>query len=267
MRELWVRWGRGYLRLMLLGAVYGVVEEGLIIKSWFDPHWKDLGMLGTYGRVWGVNTVWAAWLTIFHSLLSVSLPVLVVEALYPSYKNKPLLEGRGLAVAAGSFTLSGLVMFIFLNPYRPPLVQYTLTIVLVGFLLAVARYLRKPSPKTSKGQTQHPFLYGLAVAFLLFFVYTAFPHSSLPPVVTILLGVLMALYFYSQLGLLDDSSRFLLVLGFLSFWMIPYDILLELKGVTGEAAVGITAFLLLLLRWRSVVQKSPLEGAPVNRES
>ncbi len=158
-------------------------------------------------------------------------------------------------------------MFIFLNPYRPPLVQYTLTIVLVGFLLAVARYLGKPSPKTSKGQTQHPFLYGLAVAFLLFFVYTAFPHSSLPPVVTILLGVLMALYFYSQLGLLDDSSRFLLVLGFLSFWMTPYDILLELKGVTGEAAVGITAFLLLLLRWRSVVQKSPLEGAPVNRES
>jgi len=48
MRELWVRWGKGYMRLMVLGVVYGIIEEGLAIKSFFDPNWMDLGVYATY---------------------------------------------------------------------------------------------------------------------------------------------------------------------------------------------------------------------------
>ncbi len=36
-RELALRWRKGYLSLLLLGAAYGVIEEGLIVKSFFDP--------------------------------------------------------------------------------------------------------------------------------------------------------------------------------------------------------------------------------------
>ena len=30
-REIWVKWGRGYGRLMLLGLVYGIISEGLTV--------------------------------------------------------------------------------------------------------------------------------------------------------------------------------------------------------------------------------------------
>ena len=49
-RELKVRWNKGYVSLFILGAAYGILEEGLMVKSFFDPNWMDLGILGSYGR-------------------------------------------------------------------------------------------------------------------------------------------------------------------------------------------------------------------------
>ncbi len=46
--------------LLLLGAAYGIVEEGLMCKSFFNPHWTDTGFLSVYGRAGGVNWVWAS---------------------------------------------------------------------------------------------------------------------------------------------------------------------------------------------------------------
>ena len=52
-RELTLRWRKGCLSLFLLGAAYGVIEEGLIVKSFFDPDWPDLGVLGVFGPLDG----------------------------------------------------------------------------------------------------------------------------------------------------------------------------------------------------------------------
>ena len=250
-RELWIRWGRGYLRLMLLGFLYGVVEEGLIVKSWFDPNWPDLDVLGVYGRVWGVNTVWAVWLTIFHSLMSITMPILVIEALYPEYRNKALIGKRGLEVACFSFLTSALLMFFFLNPYKPPFLQYILTIMLIFGLFLLANHIKRESMIKSKTALKHPFIYGFMTSSLLFFIYTALPHSSIPPIISIILGIAVASHFYSQLVYLNDLKLFSTTLGLLAFWFIPYDIILEFNGVFGESVLGIITFLFLLKKWDS----------------
>ena len=54
-REITIRWKKGWISLLVLGAAYGIIEEGLMVKSFFDPNWTDLGILGTYGRWLGVN--------------------------------------------------------------------------------------------------------------------------------------------------------------------------------------------------------------------
>lgn len=33
-------------------SLYNILEEGLMVKSFFDPSWLDLGVLGIYGG-WG----------------------------------------------------------------------------------------------------------------------------------------------------------------------------------------------------------------------
>ena len=71
-REIVLRWKKGWVSLLLLGMAYGIYEEGLMVRSFFDPNWVDLGKLGVYGRVFGVNWVWTEHLTIFHALISIA---------------------------------------------------------------------------------------------------------------------------------------------------------------------------------------------------
>ena len=91
-RELTRRWGKGWPTLLTLGAAYGIVEEGLAAKSFFDPAWMDLGALGVYGRWVGVNWVWAALLTIFHAVFSISIPVLLTELAFPESSEGALAQ-------------------------------------------------------------------------------------------------------------------------------------------------------------------------------
>ena len=45
-RKLKIRWKRGVGSLLLLGASYGVIEEGVMVANWFNPNWPDLDMMG-----------------------------------------------------------------------------------------------------------------------------------------------------------------------------------------------------------------------------
>ena len=54
-REITLRWQKRWPTILMLGLAYGIVEEGLMVKSFFDPNWMDLGLLGVYGRWAGVN--------------------------------------------------------------------------------------------------------------------------------------------------------------------------------------------------------------------
>ena len=53
-RELTRRSGRGGLTLLLLGAAYGVVEEGLGDMSLFNPNFLGLHLLAR-GRLFGIG--------------------------------------------------------------------------------------------------------------------------------------------------------------------------------------------------------------------
>ncbi len=59
-----------------MGAAYGIIEEGILVLSFFNPAWKDLGILSSYGRWLGVKWVWAEWLTIYRSIFSITIPIL-----------------------------------------------------------------------------------------------------------------------------------------------------------------------------------------------
>jgi len=95
-RELVRRCGLGWTSLLLLGAAYGILEEGLTITSWFNPYWPDLQSLGSYGRLLDTNWVWALGLTIYHAVVSITIPILLTETLFPHIAKRPWLGRRGL---------------------------------------------------------------------------------------------------------------------------------------------------------------------------
>src|SRR5215472_14240276 len=58
-RELVRRRGLGWGGILLVGAAYGILEEALVVTSWFNPYWPDLGRLAFYGRALDTSWVWA----------------------------------------------------------------------------------------------------------------------------------------------------------------------------------------------------------------
>jgi hypothetical protein len=107
-RELARRRGPGWGRILVLAAAYGVVEEGLIIQSMFNPDLFKAGLLG--GRALGVNWVWSEWTVGYHAVYSITIPVLLAELLFPSRRAEPWLGGKGLTVVGALYVLSALAV-------------------------------------------------------------------------------------------------------------------------------------------------------------
>jgi hypothetical protein len=93
-----IRWGRGWSTVLLLGAAYGILEEGVALSTLFNPKAGPVGSLGSYGHWLGVNWIWSAGIVPFHAIFSISLPILLLGLAIPETRNKPLLSGRRMTV-------------------------------------------------------------------------------------------------------------------------------------------------------------------------
>lgn len=143
-REPRVRWHRGWPSLLLLGAAYGVFEEGVMVRSFFDPQWMDLGALGVYGRALGVNWLWAYHLTVFHAVISVLASVSFVEILYPQRRTQAWVTRRSTWRWLWLFLFLTLPLGRLLSPYDAPDDWLLVAWLTMAALLALAR--RFPSP-------------------------------------------------------------------------------------------------------------------------
>jgi len=182
-RELAHRWGLGLPGLALLGAAYGVYEEALVDRFWFDQRYADATGVGGYGQVWRTNVLLAAHLTAFHAAVSICASILIVTWLFPDCRDRTWVGGRGL-VATGIAML--LVLVVTYEDYvRPPSGPLTAACVALASLVAAASRTRRGarrSPRTS-GTRRRSLLLGL-VAFTCtaaHFVLTyAVPSTGLP---------------------------------------------------------------------------------------
>ena len=97
-REAQIRWHKGWATILLLGAAYGILEEGITTEVLFNPHVSSAGGLATYGHSFGVNWINVAILVpIVHPLYSISMPILLFGLIYPNLKGTSLVSRRGIA--------------------------------------------------------------------------------------------------------------------------------------------------------------------------
>jgi hypothetical protein len=253
-REYARRWGKGWRSILLMGAAYGIIEEGILVRSFFNPGWKDLGVLGSYGRWLGVNWVWAEWLSIYHAIFSITIPIFLVELYYPQLRAKPWLTAKQTRLFQGALLASVIAGFVGFPYYAPELLIWLPACVMaVGPLFWIAK--RLPNVKTvqplltKSWRSLSPL--GFTMPFEFFFLFTSgiIPIPALTMVVGILgvLGFEKPLEHWSRKGF-TDSQRFGLVAGALSFFIF-LDGILELGGKLGMSGVG-AGFLFLVIMTR-----------------
>jgi hypothetical protein len=196
-RELTRRWNRGWPTLLALGAAYGVVAEGLMSKSFFDPAWSAAGPVSTYGRWLGVNWAWSLHMVIFHAIFSIAIPVLLVNLIFPARRSEAWVSERTFSWLAGLLALAVVLGFLFLTPYRPPLVPYALTLALVVVLVAVASQLPTTFVITKNTSVAAPYIFGALgfLATLIFFIVSRIlPYTFLPAPVSMFCMIALAFY-------------------------------------------------------------------------
>ena len=256
MRHLWIRWGGGRYRLMLLGVSYGIIEEGLAIKSFFDPNWPDLSKLGIYGRCCGVNFVWAVALSWFHAVYSISVPILLIYLFYPDFRDKFLLKRRGFAIIFLIFIIVLLITFFGLNPYTPPPLQYLVTFLVLIFILSIAwKYTDKIKIHPYGFSLRHPFVVASILSFTIMFNNLVFPNSLyngvVHPAIPCATGIFLIFLFYSQMDLFPPRTM-LYLMGTLLPFALFYDIIAELQGYRLMAFVGVVTFTILVYLYKKM---------------
>jgi hypothetical protein len=247
-REIVIRWRKGWASTIALGAAYGVIEEGIAVKSFFDPGWQDLGALAEYGRYLDVNWVWAFWLTIYHSAISICLPILLVALMFPSLKRLPLLDRRGLSIVASVFVVDitfCAVLFAQTQEYMPGVAEYALAFLVTAVLIVVAwRFPRDLLYSSCPVPAWRPWRFTL-LGFLFIlgsFVIAGSAPDGVHPVFVIaallILSFSVLMILHSRIGLGGNElhkAHFAAGLMLLFILLSPVH---EINGMTGMSVVG-----------------------------
>lgn len=250
MRELRIRWKKGVGSLLLLGAAYGVIEEGLMVTSFFSPYWVDLGPMAVYGRWIDVNWVWAEMLTIYHAVYSITIPVLLVELAYPERRSERWISNKAFAFLLGLLVLVvvlGFFLFSTLMNYWTPLLQYLLGIGLVAAFVYLARKLPAPWGHGREKKPPRPLVLWIvsSVGGLAFFIgFWSSPHLFPWPaammygfILIFLMARIIARYDWSQCP--NRMHVFAFCSGALTF-MILFAALQELDKNRTDVTAGMT---------------------------
>lgn len=262
-REAKARWKLGWSVIFLLVA-YGILEEGLMAQSFFNHNHMDLDKLSGYGMFLETQWPWAIQLTLFHAIISTSLPILITDLLFPGLKNKPLLNKPALWIC-GILLLSDALFFALFvirqyaqypEPYVPDALNLLIWTLITGGLVYAAYNLKDKRYAETKKKLLSPVVFGLlalACILLLLFLPDIFARAGAPAAVAVAAELLLAclvLYFvFHQIYHRDITvkHKLAMVCGSVSAFIV-ISVVQELQnGMRGMILTGFITLALLIL--------------------
>ena len=240
-REVTRRAGRGWPTIILLGAAYGIFEEGITTMSLFNPDYAG-GHLLRYGLVpvLGTSFAWDVFVVAIHVIFSISTPILIAEGVAGRRRTEPWLKTPGLVVAIALLVLGALVNTAFQiatsHFVASPAQLVTVVVLIVALVMAAfAAFPRRLPDAAEPGSWRAWFAFPAVLVLLsaLVGVRYGLPGRGVPPALTI---VLMLLLLAAVGGLVLATSR-------RPGWA-PMGYLAVAAGAVGTYSwVGLTAFL------------------------
>jgi hypothetical protein len=180
-----------------------------MIASFQNPGHPDLGALGTFGRWLGVNWIWATELTIYHAIVSITVPILLTEYIYPQQKTEQWLTGRWKTIVPTLFTLDvaiGFLLFTQFNNFIPPIPGYTLFIAATLALAYAAHRLPADWARRGTKQMRKPRYYyfltllGALTQCIIFGILPQNLTFTAAPITVAILGITLQLSILKHLA-------------------------------------------------------------------
>ena len=260
-REAAIRWGKRWGTVLLLGGAYAVGEEGFDAKTMIDPTSPIIGNQ-LFTHYLGVNWVPLAALTLFHAAFSITVPLVLLELLFPETKGRSLVGNRGLVLTMVTYGFVTAFLVPFGDPYVPSmwvylfLAAYALAFVAAAFL-APKEFLRAKLEAPDRSGRRFVLL-GLGFLANFFLVDTVGIHLlpwQLTAALFVPLAAMTALYLVEHAGRSgNEIVKVSFVLGMLLVF-VPIDVLVELGGDVGVLAYTALILVLVLGIRRRIVRR------------
>jgi len=269
-RELTIRWGKGWLSLVLLGIAFGLYEEAIVARSFWDPQWSELGVLGDYTYWQGVTWTYAEALIHFHLTISMISSVVLTEIIYFDRRQEQWVNNRGLAACFVGLALWMPVLMV-LNPFVPPLSGFMIAgITIAGLVYAAWRLPARIFP-LHPGRSIPPFWYGvigaanMTVVFMTVFILPEINPPWLPrwPVMFAFIALLDALTFWLVMYWSgngtdwDDRHKLALIIGMLAFFIVFIGLRDISESFSGSSIIAVVTIWSLLKLWSRTQARYP----------
>jgi len=171
-RETARRMGRGWPTMLMLGAAYTLIGEGLVTQSLFNPdymqkHWHLLYPANIPAL--GIGGWWTLFMFNLHTFWSVGVSIALVEAIFPAEAEAPWMGWVGDSVAALVFVLGSAASFgigFKQNQFVASKAQLLGAAILSVLLMVCAFLIPARRSHRSGGRVPSPWITG-AAAFVL----------------------------------------------------------------------------------------------------
>jgi hypothetical protein len=145
-REAAVRSGRGWIGLLLMAGAFGVLMPGIIDLSMFGeqhpdiPYWSDLRLPTLIPALGLAAYPVSAWV-LGHVVMSVGVPLALLDGLAPALRGKPLLRWWGILLHGILFAACALLVHKdgrSVYGYVPGVIQVISVATVAALLLLIA---------------------------------------------------------------------------------------------------------------------------------
>ena len=268
-REFSIKFNKGWFSTLILGVAYGIMEEGVAVHTFLLTSGNPVGSLGIYGRYAGIDWMWALFISSFHSIFSIGLPLLLLSTAYPKYSRESLLGRNGKFAVSLIFLIDVIAANLFVAAISgrpvPSIGEYTVMFALVIILIFTA-YAAPGKWLSCKGVPGQGviklYLLGMLV-FPLYLIYAYLP--SLPSFADRVPPILEALAYFFQSLLIariiahyvpkenNRRHKFALALGLITPLLIWAEIM-QLIGTSALITIVAIIAIVLLSRLRKWVR-------------
>jgi hypothetical protein len=266
-REVARRSGRGWLALPFLGLAFGIMEEGIVDQSLFNPHFLGAHLLSFgYLPALGIGAPWTVFVLGIHILWSMAVPIALTELLFASHRTEPWLGPIGLGIVALIYVAIAALATVFMAKYMhfwaaPVQLEASAAAALaaVGLAFVVPRSWMKPGVGTLPAWLAALIAFVTGSAFIM--VYGAGANVWHWPWQVVTGGTLALLVIMQVFGLValrsqgwTDGHRYAATAGgLLVYCWSGFGTDAALHGIADRPAhallVGVMMMLLLLTGW------------------
>jgi hypothetical protein len=267
-REAAFRWGKGWPTILTLGVAYAIAEEGIAVRTFFDPTAPALKGLVGYGWLGGANWVWITHLSLYHAIVSISIPIFLVTLAYPARRNESWVGDRWLKKAAVGYVA---VILFWLVIYQRPVNGALIvgSFAAIAALVAIARRLPAtfrlparldPNPGAGTAPTPRRVVIVAFAATCAVFIIVWGRGFGAAPLVTMaeILAVSGVTGWWFIRGSTrpgwTDRQRYAVAAG-IFFFLPVLSPIIELTGGRFQSIVGLVTAWLIVRQWRRLRER------------